>query len=151
MPSASMTTAAARTSLAPNVAGELRTPPEPAAATYASVKVLLFTVAGRRHCASLGSVREVIPVQPATPLPGAPRHVRGLINLRGSIVTVLDAAMSEYGVAADDATASILLVERGTRVAGVVVDEVHDIGVLDKDLPIDALLDLGAMVQMALA
>ena len=32
----------------------------------------------------------MIPVQHATPLPGAPRHVRGLINLRGSIVTVLD-------------------------------------------------------------
>ena len=77
--------------------------------------------------------------------------MRGLINLRGSIVTVLDAAMAEYGVPADDATGSILLVERGTRVAGVVVDEVHDIGVLDKDLPIDALIDLGAMVQMALA
>ena len=39
-------------------------------------------------------------------------------------------------VAADDATARILLVELGTRVAGVVVEEVHDIGVLDKDLPI---------------
>ena len=146
-----MTTAAARTGLTADIPSELRTPREPAAATYASVKVLLFTLAGRRHCASLGSVREVIPVQPATPLPGAPPHVRGLINLRGSIVTVLDAAMSEYGVPADDATASILLVERGTRVAGVVVDEVHDIGVLDKDLPIDALIDRGAMVQMALA
>ena len=146
-----MTTAAARTALTTDIASELRTAGEPAAATYASVKVLLFTLAGRRHCASLGSVREVIPVQSATPLPGAPRHVRGLINLRGSIVTVLDASMSEYGVSADDSTASILLVELGTRVAGVVVDEVHDIGVLDKDLPIDALIDLGAMVQMALA
>ncbi len=146
-----MTSAAARTALATDTPGKLRTSREPAAATYASVKVLLFTLAGRRHCASLGSVREVIPVQPATPLPGAPRHVRGLINLRGSIVTVLDASMSEYGVPANDATASILLVERGSRVAGVVVDEVHDIGVLDKDLPIDALIDLGAMVQMALA
>jgi purine-binding chemotaxis protein CheW len=96
-------------------------------------------------------VREVIPVQPATSLPGSPRQVRGLINLRGSIVTVLDAAMSEYGVAADDSTASILLVERGSRVAGVVVDEVHDIGVLDKDVSVDALIDLSAMVQMALA
>lgn len=146
-----MTTAAARTALDTKRPSELRTSQEPAAATFVSVKILLFTLAGRRHCATLGSVREVIPVQPATPLPGAPRHVRGLINLRGSIVTVLDAAMSEYGVLADDATASILLIERGTRVAGVVVDEVHDIGVLDKDLPIDALIDLGAMVQMALA
>jgi purine-binding chemotaxis protein CheW len=147
-----MTTAAARAKRRDNESdSELLTPEEPAVPTFANVKVLLFTLAGRRHCASLGSVREVIPVQPATPLPGAPRHVRGIINVRGSIVTVLDAAMSEYGVAANDVTASVLLVERGTRVAGVVVDEVHDIGVLDKDLPIDALIDLGAMVQMALA
>lgn len=147
-----MTSAAARTArVESDNRSELRTPDEPAAAIYTSVKVLLFTLAGRRHCATLGSVREVIPVQPATPLPGAPRHVRGIINVRGSIVTVLDAAMSEYGVAANDATASILIVECGTRVAGVVVDDVHDIGLLDKDLPIDALIDLGAMVQMALA
>jgi purine-binding chemotaxis protein CheW len=147
-----MTSAAARTApLETDGKAELRTSDGPPAPTYANIRVLLFTLAGRRHCATLGSVREVIPVQRATPLPGAPRYVRGLINLRGSIVTVLDAAMAEYGVAADDVTASILLVERGTRVAGVVVDEVHDIGLLDKDLPIDALIDLGAMVQMALA
>lgn len=147
-----MTSAAARPAL-PDTEGsiELRDAREPAAATYANVKVLVFTIAGRRHCAGLGSVREVIPVHPATPLPGSPRQVRGLINLRGSIVTVLDAAMSEYGVSADDSTASILLVERGSRVAGVVVDEVHDIGVLDKDVSVDALIDLGAMVQIALA
>ena len=147
-----MTSAAARAArIESSRRSELGTIDEQAAATYASVKVLLFTLAGRRHCATLGSVREVIPVQPATPLPGAPRHVRGIINVRGSIVTLLDAAMSEYGVAANDATASILLVERGTRVAGVVVDDVHDIGVLDKDIPIDALIDFSAMVQMALA
>ena len=59
--------------------------------------------------------------------------------------------MCEYGVPANDSNGGILLVERGTRVAGVVVDEVHDIGLLDKDVPVDALLDLSAMVQMALA
>jgi purine-binding chemotaxis protein CheW len=134
---------------------EVDSPPElgPSAesATAGHARVLLFSLAGHRHCAGLGSVREIIPVQAATSLPGAPDHVRGLINLRGSIVTVIDATMCEYGVAAGGAGASILLVERGSRVAGVVVDEVHDLGLLDKDIPIDALLDLGAMVQMALA
>ncbi len=96
-------------------------------------------------------MREVIPLKPVTPLPGAPRQVLGLINLRGTIVTVLDATMSEYGVPSSAPTASILLVERGTRVAGVVVDEVHEIGILNKDVPLEALLDLSALVQMALA
>jgi purine-binding chemotaxis protein CheW len=114
-------------------------------------KVLLFSLAGRLHCTGLGSVREVIPLKPVTPLPGSSAQVCGLINLRGTIVTVLDATMSEYGVPSSAPTASILLVELGTRVAGVVVDEVHDIGLLDKDVPFEALLDLSALVQMALA
>jgi purine-binding chemotaxis protein CheW len=113
-------------------------------------KVLLFSLAGHLHCAGLGSVREVIPLKPMTPLPGSSAQVCGLINLRGTIVTVLDATMSEYGVPSSGPTASILLVELGTRVAGVVVDQVHDIGLLDKDVPFEALLDLGALVQMAL-
>jgi purine-binding chemotaxis protein CheW len=114
-------------------------------------RVLLFTLAGRTHCAPLGSVREIIPMQQMTTLPGAPRQVRGLINLRGTIVTVLDATMSEYGVPSTAPEASILLVERGSRVAGVVVDEVHDIGLLEKDVSLEALIDLSALVQMALA
>ena len=114
-------------------------------------RVLLFTLAGRTHCAPLGSVREIIPMQPMTTLPGAPRQVRGMINLRGTIVTVLDATMSEYGVPSNGENASILLVERGTRVAGVVVDEVHDIGLLEKDVSLESLIDLSALVQMALA
>lgn len=114
-------------------------------------RVLIFTLAGMKHCAPLGSVREIIPLQPMTSLPGAPRQVKGLINLRGSIVTVLDATMAEYGVPASAEFASILLVERGSRVAGVVVDLVHDIGVMDKDVGLEAMLDLSALVQMALA
>lgn len=133
---------------------ELATPDDFDASAEASstrhAKVLLFSLAGHLHCIGLGSVREVIPLKPVTPLPGAPAQVRGLINLRGTIVTILDATMSEYGIPSSGPTASILLVELGTRVAGVVVDQVHDIGSLDKDVPFEALLDLGALVQMAL-
>ena len=123
----------------------------PLSQASASDSVLMFSLAGRVHCASLASVREIIPIQPATRLPGAAGHVRGLINLRGNIVTVIDATMCEYGVVADDADACILVVECDSGVAGIVVDEVHDMGLLQKDISIDALLDLRSMVQMALA
>jgi len=112
--------------------------------------VLMFSIAGHVHCATLASVREIIPIQPATRLPGAAGHVRGLINLRGNIVTVIDATMCEYGVAADHAGACILVIECDNGVAGIVVDEVHDMGLLQKDISIDALLDLRSMVKMAL-
>src|SRR5687767_12695293 len=89
-------------------------------------RYLVFTVAGRTRCCDIAAIREIVPITPTTRLPGAPPHVRGLINLRGSLVTVLDAALCLYGVPAVETEASILLVERGGRVAGVIVDNVFD-------------------------
>ena len=115
-------------------------------------RVLVFTVAGRTRCCDISDVREIVPITPTTRLPGAPPHVRGLINLRGSLVTVMDAALCLYGVPAGDADASILLVERNGRVAGVMVDNVFDMQALFEDeLQGGALIDLRAMVETALA
>ena len=114
--------------------------------------MLVFSIAGRTRCADIDDVREIVPITPATRLPGAPGHVRGLINLRGVLVTVMDAALCLYGVAADGADASILLVERRGRLAGVIVDNVFDIQSLPAvEVEEGALLDLRAMVDTALA
>ena len=115
-------------------------------------RVLVFAVAGRTRCADVDEVREIVPITATTRLPGAPRYVRGLINLRGSLVTVMDASMCLYGVPAEGPEASILLVERRGRLAGVIVDSVFDI----QSLPLvevegGARLDLRAMVETALA
>ncbi|MEO8194170.1 MAG: chemotaxis protein CheW [Gemmatimonadales bacterium] len=114
-------------------------------------QVLVFTIAGRTRCAEIDDVREIVPIMPTTRLPGAPRYVRGLINLRGSLVTVMDAALCLYGVPADGADASILLLERRGRLAGVIVDNVFDIQSLPAvEVESGALLDLRAMVETAL-
>jgi purine-binding chemotaxis protein CheW len=73
------------------------------------------------------SVREIVPLRPATRLPGAPDYVLGLINLRGTIVTVIDLGrrlLHGGGVRGD---ASVILVESGTKVVGVAVDDVRDV------------------------
>ncbi len=115
-------------------------------------RVLVFTLAGRARCCAIDDVREVVPITATTRLPGAPHYVRGLINLRGTLVTLVDAAMCVYGVAADDAIASILLVEHRGRVAGVIVDNVFDIQSLPAaELDDGSMLDLHAMVDTALA
>ena len=53
-------------------------------------RLLVFTAAGRTCACELSTIREIIPNRRATPLPGAPSFVTGLINLRGSIITVLE-------------------------------------------------------------
>ena len=113
--------------------------------------MLVFAVAGRTRCADVDEVREIVPIAATTRLPGAPRFVRGLINLRGTLVTVVDAALCLYGVSTESADASVLLVERKGRLAGVIVDSVFDIQSLPAvEVEGGARLDLRAMVETAL-
>lgn len=77
----------------------------------------------------IGAVREIVPFRRATRLPGAPAYVRGLVNLRGAIVTVIDlAARLTGGTAADDG--SVVLAGYGNKNVGLAVDEVRDVQIL---------------------
>ncbi len=76
---------------------------------------------------SIDAVREIVPQRRATRIPGAPPSVQGLINLRGTIVTVVDLALWLGGEQPVSADGSIVLVDHGARIAGVAVDEVLDV------------------------
>lgn len=60
-------------------------------------------------------------------MPGAPSYVQGLINLRGTIVTVLDLGARLDAARRPVEEGSIILAAYGTRVVGVAVDEVMDV------------------------
>lgn len=97
-------------------------PGEPAGA-----RMLLFRVDARVYGCEIPAIREIVPWRPATRLPGAPECVQGLINLRGVLLTVLDlGAWLEPG-REHARQGSIIVVEQGTRAAGLAVDEVLDV------------------------
>ena len=93
---------------------------------------MLFAVAGTVYGCDIGVVREIVPMRRATRLPGAPGYVRGLINLRGAIVTVIDLAARLAGrtVATDG---SVVVAEYGSKHVGIAVDEVRDVQILALD------------------
>ena len=100
---------------------------EPATAEPLAQRTLLFRAGERTYGCGIDAVREIVPQRRATRLPGAPPSIQGLINLRGTIVTVVDLALwlgAERPAASDG---SIVLVDHGSRVAGVAVDEVLDV------------------------
>jgi purine-binding chemotaxis protein CheW len=105
----------------------------------AAARTLLFRVAGSVYGCDIDAVREIVPDRRATRLPGAPPYVQGLINLRGTIVTVLDLGARLDGSRAPmrDSGGSIILAEHGTRVVGVAVDEVMDVQAIVEE-PADA-------------
>ena len=95
----------------------------------AAARTLLFRVAGDVYGCDIDAVREIIPYRRATRLPGAPPYVQGLINLRGTIVTVLDLAarLDATRPPMREGGGSIILAEHGARVVGVAVEEVMDV------------------------
>ena len=111
-------------------------PPEQVAEEEARVptrRLLVFEVGGGAFACEMESFREIVPTQAMTRLPGASSTVCGLINLRGTIVTVIDGgiALGKPGYART--AGLILLVEYLEHWIGIGVDDVRDI----QDVPID--------------
>ena len=81
----------------------------------------------------IDDIREIVPFRPATRLPGAPSYVSGLINLRGTIVTVLDLGrLLEATRERVAENSSIMLVSTpgNSRLVGIAVEEVMDVRVV---------------------
>ena len=91
-------------------------------ADSAAPRYLITRVGGQRVAWVMSSVREIIPSRTPTRLPGAPEWVLGLLNLRGTVVTVVDLA-NRLGLP-PGAGQSVLMVESGPKVVGVRVDAV---------------------------
>jgi purine-binding chemotaxis protein CheW len=106
---------------------------EPTIASSSGVRrTLLFRVGSAVYGCDIDDIREIVPHRQATRLPGAPSYVTGLINLRGTIVTVLDLGARLDGARERVADGSIMLVAMpgSTRLVGVVVQEVMDVRVV---------------------
>ncbi len=110
-------------------------------------RTLLFRAGARTFGCSIDAVREIVPHRRATRLPGAPPSVQGLINLRGTIVTVVDLGLwlgAEHAASTDG---SIVLVDHGSRVAGVAVDEVLDVQMVAPDTVAGTIDDRSGAVR----
>ena len=78
-------------------------------------------------------VREVIRSAALRRVPGSPPVLRGIVNVRGAIVTVLDLQALLSGERAVTA-GSVVLLEYGSRLIGLAVQAVHDVRVLEAPL-----------------
>jgi purine-binding chemotaxis protein CheW len=91
-------------------------------------KYLTFHLAGEDYGIEIRSVIEIIGIQKITEVPDMPNFIRGVINLRGKVIPVMDVrarfklADREY----DDRTCIIVVDVDGTEV-GLVVDEVSEV------------------------
>ena len=117
-------------------------PPEEAVAEEPQVptrRLLVFELGGNGYACDMDVFREIVPNQVMTRLPGAPNTVCGLINLRGTIVTVIDGGTALGRNPFKRPDGLILLVDYMERLVGVGVDDVRDV----QDVPIDQFGPVG--------
>src|SRR5205085_8492167 len=90
--------------------------------------VLVFEVAGRRFGLPAAVVREVLRAVALTPLPKAPAVVEGLVNVRGTLVPVLD-VRGRFGLPAKPLapTDHLIVARAGGRLVALRVDHAHDL------------------------
>lgn len=88
-------------------------------------------------------VREVLRYTEIAPVPGAPDYVLGIINLRGSVVTVID-TRSRFGLINGETTDNtrIIVIESEHQVIGILVDSVAEVVYL-KSSEIDTTPSVG--------
>ena len=99
---------------------------------------LTFIMAGEEYGVDILSVKEIRNWDSATPIPKSPDHVRGVINLRGTIIPIIDLRQCFGMEAIEYGPLTVVLVlqvesERGHRELGIVVDAVSDVYSLDEN------------------
>ncbi len=91
-------------------------------------KYLTFTVGKEDYGIEISHVTEIIGIQKITDVPDMPAYIRGVINLRGKVIPVMDVRLRfrmperEY----DDRTCTVVVSVNGTPV-GLVVDTVKEV------------------------
>ncbi|NTH14252.1 purine-binding chemotaxis protein CheW [Agrobacterium rhizogenes] len=93
-----------------------------------TLEIIAFHLGDQQFCIKTTSIREIRGWAAATPLPHAPPDILGVMNLRGSVIPIIDLA-AKLGVrnAIDTTRAAIVVAEVDRNIVGLVVDQVSDI------------------------
>ncbi len=106
--------------------------------------VIAFKLTDQDFCIDIGLVREIRGWSPTTVLPHAPHYVRGVINLRGSVVTVVDlSARLGFGASEPTHRHVVIIAMHEGRIVGLLADLVSDIVTISDD-SIQAVPDIAS-------
>lgn len=98
----------------------------------AARELISFLIGAQEFCVDIMSVREIRGWTPATPLPHAPPYVRGVINLRGAVLSIVDLAARLGFPPTEPSARAVIIVAQvegraGSQVVGLLVDAVTGI------------------------
>jgi len=92
-----------------------------------TLELISFEIADQEFCIDIRAVREIRGWTRATPVPQTPDYIRGVINLRGAVIPVLD-LRNRLGLGTTEPSSRhvIVVIQDEERVAGLLVDGVQE-------------------------
>jgi purine-binding chemotaxis protein CheW len=115
-------------------------------------KYLTFVLGPESYGVPVLAVREIIRLCPITPVATMPPHVRGVINLRGKVIPLVDLRL-RFGLPATEehdrtciVVAQVAAAAGGTRPYGVIVDGVEEVATFTA-ADIEPAPDFGGVVD----
>jgi purine-binding chemotaxis protein CheW len=93
-----------------------------------TVQLVSFRLAEEMYGIEITKVREIILISEITRVPQTPAYVQGLINLRNTVIPVIDLRV-RFGLPVSDLTADsrIMVLNAGGRTVGIIVDAVDEV------------------------
>jgi purine-binding chemotaxis protein CheW len=102
---------------------------------YQGQELVAFRIGGQEFCIDIMAVREIRGWTPTTAIPHSPDFVRGIVNLRGVVLPVVDLAV-RLGFASTEPSArhAIIVTQIGDNIVGLLVDAVSGVLSIDPSL-----------------
>lgn len=100
-----------------------------------ALEIIAFRLRDQQFCVRTTTIREIRGWGPATPIPYAPADVIGVMNLRGTVIAIIDLA-TKLGMKSTEPNerSAIVVAEVHGMPIGLVVDRVSDIMTIAKSL-----------------
>jgi purine-binding chemotaxis protein CheW len=112
-----------------------------------SQQFLTFLLEDQEYGLEIFKIREIRGYAPITPIPNVPAHVRGVMNLRGTVLPVIDLRMKFHLPAVEYNKFTVIVIATvGEKTVGLLVDAVSDVLTVANGAMRDAP-DFGAAVD----
>jgi purine-binding chemotaxis protein CheW len=102
--------------------------------SHSGREFIAFRIGGQEFTVNIMSVREIRGWTPATPMPHTPSYMRGVINLRGEVLPIIDLS-ARLGMKPSEASPRhvIIVAQVREKIVGLLVDAVSDILTVTED------------------
>lgn len=97
------------------------------------MQVVIFKLGDEQFAVETTKVQGINDIMKITRVPNAPSHIKGLINLRGNVISLLDMNLLLNISKGEDEHANIIILKMKDEQIGITVDEVNEVLEIEED------------------